>query len=267
VTIQGYTGFTEDPYITSDEKYLLFDSAGSTNARISLFYAKKIDYKTFSYVGEIQGIGVTTGVAAAAPAIDTAGNLYFLSDRYRSQGISIAHGTFTDGVVTNLAPVEGISKKLPDWSSMGATPSRDGTYLVFSDNGPRAVKSANSPDGVSHVVIATKNADGTFTRVADSDEIMKNVNTVRGITDFTYVATLSADNLEIFFTAPGAKDTIWVARRTSTTEPFGVAEPLNTAFVSDNGLAEGSGISADGKHFYYHTGIPGSRTALYVLSR
>jgi hypothetical protein len=274
VTIQGYNGLTEDPYITSDEKYLLFDNAGSNNVPIYLFYAEKIDYKTFSFVGKIQGMDG----AAAAPAIDTAGNIYFLTDRYASQGTSIARGTFTDGVVTNLAPVVGISKNQSGWFNMGAIPSRDGQYLVFSDNGPRTPTSAGLPPGVSHVVIAAKNADGTFTRLANSDELLQNVNTARGITDFGYVAVLSNDGLEMFFTAPfsapGAVGdpniSIYVARRTSTAEPFGVAQPLNTGLGS-NGLAEGAGISLDGKHFYYHqvvgSGSSSVRTALYVLSR
>jgi hypothetical protein len=274
VTIQGYNGLTEDPYITSDEKYLLFDDAGSINVPISLFYAEKIDYKTFSFVGEIQGIGATEAVSAAAPAIDTAGNLYFLTPRYASQGISIAQGTFTDGVVTNLAPVVGISKQQSGWFNMGAIPSRDGQYLVFTDNGPRTPTSATLPAGVSIVVIAAKNADGTFTRLANSDELMKNVNTARGVLDFGYVAALSNDDLEIFFTAPGfadPNDSIYVARRTSIAEPFGVAEPLNTGPGGPDGLAEGAGISLDGKHFYYHqvvgSGSSSTRTALYVLSR
>ena len=274
VTIQGYNGLTEDPYITSDEKYLLFDSAGSSNVPISLFYAKKIDYKTFSFVGEIQGIGATEALSAAAPAIDTAGNLYFLTPRYASQGISIAQGTFTDGVVTNLAPVVGISKQQSGWFNMGAIPSRDGQYLVFTDNGPRAVKSADLPPGESSIVIAAKNADGTFTRLANSDELMKNVNTVRGVLNFSYGGGLSSDDLEIFFVAPlfGDPDhSIYVARRASITEPFDVAQKLDTGPGGPAGLAEGSSISLDGKHFYYHkvvdSGLSTARTALYVLSR
>jgi hypothetical protein len=268
VTIEGYSGLTEDPYITSDEKYLLFDSAGSTDTP-ALFYAKKIDYKTFVYVGKIQGIGATGG---GAPAIDTAGNFYFVSDRYRSQGISIAHGTFTDGVVTNLAPVEGISKNQVI-GNMSASPSRDGTYLVFSDNSPRAGTTANPnpclPAGVSHVVIAAKNADSTFTRLANSDEIMKNVNAIGCITDLSYQPVLSADNLEIFFTTAGfgGRGTIGVARRTSITEPFGVAQALNTG---ERGLAESGSVSLDGKHYYYHkaTNSAGNvSAAIYVLGR
>ncbi len=281
VTIQGYDGLTEDPYITSDGKYLLFDSAGSSNVPISLFYAKRIDYKTFSYVGKIQGAeSGDSSKGQAAPAIDTAGNLYFLTGRsYAKDFASIWHGTFTDGVVTNLAPVVGISKKQYDWINMGATPSRDGKYLVFSDNGPRTATSTALPAGISTVVIAAKNADGTFTRVANSADLMKNVNTVRGISDFTYVAALSSDDLEIFFSAPGGADSnadpnksIYVAGRASITEPFGVAAPLNTGLGGGPaGLAEGSSISLDGKHFYYHKTFMdrpiATRTFLYVLSR
>jgi len=277
VTIEGYTGLTEDPYITSDGKYLLFDNAGSQNVPITLFYAKKIDYKTFTYVGKIQGLG-DNGPLQGGPAIDTAGNLYFLSEKsYAQDFASIWHGTFTDGVVTNLAAVVDISKKQSGWMNMGAIPTRDGKYLYFTDNGPRTGTSKDLPTGVSTIVVAKKNTDGTFTRVANSDELMKNVNTVRGISDFSYGGGLSNDNLEIFFVAPAGlpghekpNDSVYVARRTSITEPFGVAKPLNTGPGSE-GLAEGSSISSDGKHFYYHkvvgSGTSAVRTTLYVLSR
>jgi hypothetical protein len=265
VTIEGYSGLTEDPFITSDGNYLLFDSAGDVSGRITLHYARSIDYKTFSYQGELQGLGADGG---AAPAIDTAGELYFLSGRSYAQDFSsIWHGRFTDGVVTELEPVAGISKQQTGWFNMGATPDRDGTYLVFSDNGPRAPSSPTLPDAVSHVVIATRNADGTFTRVDSSDELMANVNTARDIVDFSYGAVLASDDLEIFFTAPGFTDTIYVARRDSVREPFGVARPVHTGRGgNDDGLAEGPTISVDGAHLYYHE-VTNSHTAIYVLSR
>jgi len=267
VTIQGYDGLTEDPYITSDEKYLLFDSAGSSEGPISIFCAKKIDYKTFAYVGELQGIGTDGG---AAPAIDNAGNLYFLTGRsYMQDFASIWRGTFDDCAISDLASVAGISKQQTQWFNMGAVPDRGGNYLVFSDNGPRDPMVPNLPEGVSHIVIAKRNADDTYTRLADSDELMANVNTVRDITDFTYDAALASDDLEIFFTAPGGADSIYVAERTSITEPFDVAQLLDTGDAA--GFAEGSSVTIDGKHLYYHKVIMSptapSQTAIYVLSR
>ena len=266
VTIQGYTGTTQDPWITSDEKYLLFDThadtPGATGGPGENRYAKKIDYKTFAYVGTIQGLaaGDSTGQGVSVPTTDTAGNIYFLTNRYyASQGISIARGTFTDGVVTNIAPAVGISFK--GGFNMSASPSRDGTYMVFSDNGK-----------ASTLAIAKKNADGTFTRLANSADIMKNIADQFSV---AYAPSLSNDNLELFFTAPPEKtilpqrasfSTIYVARRDSPTEPFSIADPVKTQNTGEEKtLTEGPNLSLDGKHLYYHSIENGG--IIYVLSR
>src|SRR3989344_2004957 len=234
VTIEGYTGTVQDPWIMSDDQYIIWESRTDVPGAVSdVYYAKKIDYKTFSLVGKVQGLP-SSGVAAAKT--DTAGNIYFLSSLYSAQGITIGHGTFADGAVTNMAPTIGISKS---WNSnMSAAPSRDGKYLVFEDI-----------SNVATLAIAKKNADGTFTRLANSADIMKNITDQFSV---AYAPSLSNDNLELFFTAPPSTNKhsmIYVARRTSITEPFGVAEAINTF---EDGLSEAPSLSLDGKHLYFH---------------
>jgi hypothetical protein len=136
MTIQGYSGTAGAPTTTSDENYLLFDThadapPGTQPGKSTLFYAKKINYKTFVFVENIKGIDEEGPGGQVAPAIDGANNLYFLTGRRHPQNfISIWRGKFSDGEVTNLAPVVGISRKRPDWFNMGA-PSHEGRYLYF----------------------------------------------------------------------------------------------------------------------------------------
>jgi hypothetical protein len=269
VTIQGYTGTAQDPWVTSDGKYLLFDTHADTSPDPSSShpgearYAKAIDYKTFTYVGRIQGMAAGDPTGQAAPVTDNAGNIYYLTGRYHdSQGISIAQGTFTDGVVTNIAPIKGIS--FPGGFNMSFSPSRDGKYMVFSDNGK-----------ASTLAIAKKNADGTFARLTNSAEIMKNITDQFSV---AFAPQISNDYLELFFTAPpettflpqrsSEKIAIWVARRSSPTEPFGIAQPITTHGPNDpidSGPTESGGLSPDGKHLYFHNFANGG--VIMVVSR
>ncbi|MDO8408273.1 MAG: hypothetical protein Q7S95_03500 [bacterium] len=260
VTIQGYIGPVQDPWITSDDKYILWeDRTDIPGSKSYVYYAKKIDYKTFSLVGKVQGL---QSVPAAAPTTDNAGNIYFLTDLYASQNMTIGHGTFADGVVTNMAPTLGLSQGgnvNGPYSIMSAAPSRDGKLLVFSDTG-----------GTSILAIAERNADGTFTRLTNSAYLLDKVNNDSRFKSVLYSGSLSSDGLELFFVATKPltqsrmNNSIYVARRTSITEPFAVAQGINTG---GNGLSEGPSLSLDGKHLYFHKVISTSHTDLYVLSR
>ena len=244
----------------SDDQYIIWESRTDIPGdKSDVYYAKKIDYKTFSLVGKVKGF---QSGHAAAPTTDTAGNIYFLTDLYASQNMTIGHGTFADGAVTNMAPTIGLSQNgngNGPYSIMSAAPSRDGKLLVFSDTG-----------GTSILAIAEKNADGTFTRLSNSAYLLDKVNNDSRFGSILYGASLSSDELELFFVATKPltqnrmNNSIYVARRTSITEPFGAAQGIDTG---RNGLAEGPSLSLDGKHLYFHKVISESHADLYVLSR
>src|SRR5271167_3324394 len=56
VTIEGYPGSAEEPFITPDGRYLLFNSS-EAEPDFSLQFASRVDAQTFEYQGEIQGEG------------------------------------------------------------------------------------------------------------------------------------------------------------------------------------------------------------------
>ena len=73
VTIQGYQGFADEPFISRDGQYLFWnDPNGHT------LYAKKITDTTFDYIGKVQGFD-TSAVYNGVPSMDSAGNFYFVS--------------------------------------------------------------------------------------------------------------------------------------------------------------------------------------------
>jgi len=55
-TIQGYTGAQQDPVISPDGLYLFFDSHNEVSSTALLYWARRIDYKTFTLIGEVRGV-------------------------------------------------------------------------------------------------------------------------------------------------------------------------------------------------------------------
>lgn len=251
VTIRGYPGPAQDPILTSDGRYLLWDShSDDPSIKGDIYCAAAIDYKTFAYVGpiKIEGQG---DYGRAAPAIDDAGNFYFLTNRFdvrKDVKVTIAHGGFADCAVTGVTAVVGISVS---GGNMGAIPSRDGRLLVFSDNS----------NNTSVIVLAQRNADGSFTRLPNSDNILKTVN---GTNQHSYTASLSPDLREIFFTSPPS---IYVARRPTADAPFGASEALISREVAATAGHESPNLAADGKRLYYHRVTSPSHADVWVMTR
>jgi len=122
VSIEGYSGSAEEPFITPDGRYLLFNSS-EAEPDFSLQYASRINAQTFKYQGEIQGEGVNqSGSLSGTPSLDREGNLYFISNRSYSETLSTVYsGRFSEGLVTGVQLVEGISgESLGKWTLMSA---------------------------------------------------------------------------------------------------------------------------------------------------
>ena len=145
----------------------------------------------------------------------------------------------------------------------------DGGTLYFSEfilkegagTGPRGIQSGN-------LSMARKNPDGTFTRLPQSDEILKNVN---GFGSMVYNASPSADGLELAFNAApyfGPFPKIYIATRTSTSEPFGKPVLVRAADeVAEGEQSEVGSISPDAKHLYFHRVLSDKTSQIYVLTR
>lgn len=271
VTLEGYSGPQQDPVISPDGQYLFFDSHNDAGSPMHIHWAKRIDYKTFSYLGRVPGIEYE-GIEGA---LDAEGNFYFLSPpAFLPQGgTTMGRGTFTNGTVTGIAPLKGITPlSVPAGSEsltfdMAITP--DGDTLYFSEfilrkgagTGPRAFLSAQ-------LSMAKKNPDGTFTRMPNSAEILRNVN---ALGSKVYNAAPSADGLVLAFNAAPSVATlpnIFLATRTSPTDPFGKPVLISAADdVAEGDQSEVGSISPDGKHIYFHRVLTPKTSQLYVLMR
>lgn len=53
VVIMGYSGPEQDAFITPDNKYLFFDSHNDAGLPINLYWAARVNYKTFVLRGMI----------------------------------------------------------------------------------------------------------------------------------------------------------------------------------------------------------------------
>jgi Tol biopolymer transport system component len=270
VVIQDYSGRQEDPVISPDGGYLFFDTHDDTGELSYLYYARRIDYKTFKFIGRIPGANYP-GIEGVE---DTAHNFYFVSPVFLAQGgVTIGHGIFSNGSVTNMAPVRGISPQPAPSGSRALnfdiyiTP--DGNTLYFSDFMIDANDARLSERGVkgAQLAIATRNADGSFTRLSNSGDILRNVNALGTL---VYNATPSADGLALAVNASPAFPTpahIYIATRSSPTVPFGVPRLVAAADLDHGQLSEPGSFSPDGKYLYFHRVLSPTTSQLYVLTR
>jgi Tol biopolymer transport system component len=259
VTIEGYPGSAEEPFITPDGAYLLFNSSEATPT-FALQLARRVDAQTFEYEGEIQGENVNEPeFLSGTPSLDEEGDLYFISNRSYSQTLSTVYaGAFSQGTVTGVHLVPGVAGEAPGKVDFDVDVSPDGSTLYVSvgqfgvGGGP-----------TSSSIVLFERAGAGFVRDPKSAKILRAVNQV-GTLD--YAADPSSDGLELFFTAAtpalGRPPAIYRATRSSTSKPFGAVEPI-TAIT---GFAEAPSISADGKTLYYHEMV-GSEFEIETVTR
>lgn len=273
VTIQGYSRSAEEPWITADGQYLIFDSRtdppNAADFPPKIYYAKRIDDTTFTFMGEVKGVNTPTILTQIA-GVDDNNNFYFVSTRnmvapdYNGNYRGIWH----DGTVTNIVPLTQLGSKIPGVLKGIDNLSYDGNTLyltTFMISG--SVPSADNG-------IAVKNPDGSFTgELPDTDPraitFKKEFaslydNLPRGI--LIGAPMLSRDGLEVFVGRDNLSDRsahIFVARRSSTAEPFGAPQQV----TADDGFVERPFIYRDGTHLYYHKAIGNGQFWIYVLTR
>ena len=273
VTIQGYSGSTEEPYITPDGQYLIFDDRNDPTEDTKIYYAKKVTDATFTFMGEVKG--VNTSSFEGLVSMDDANNFYFA--RSYSQNFqtmpgttTIYRGVFNNGTVTDVVPVEGLSHKQTGLLNMDPNISYDGNTLYFTDIDFR--------NGLHVVVkVAVRNPDGTFTKLADSDpRMLEFKNEFKNVYNGNVInkpligpVMLSRDGLEGFFNAADLSvewNRIYTVKRNSVSDPFGVPQLIGAA----DGFVEGAFISGDGNHLYYHKLLaipPKGAFKIYMVTR
>jgi hypothetical protein len=256
VTIQGYSQDAMEPFISPDGNYLFFNNSNSAT-QTNLYYATRIDDLTFQFQGEIAGANAT-GLNAVA-SMDLNNIFYFVSPRSYPQTFStIYSGTFSNGSLSSVALVPGVSKDKFGDVNFDQCISPDGGTLYFVDgvfNGPPVPQKAS-------IAIAHRVGDH-FVRLKNSAKIMQKVNT----SGLNYAPDISKSGLEFFFTRiPGPPTTpppeIYTAARASTSQPFGKPRKIEAI----TGFAEAPALSPDEKSLYFHLNVNGT-FVIYRLTR
>jgi WD40 repeat protein len=257
VTIEGYSQDAMEPFISPDGNYLFFNNSNAPSVDTNLYYATRIDDVTFQFQGEIGGVNSTALDAVAT--MDINNTFYFVSTRSYSQTFStIYSGTFSDGSVSNVAIVPGISKLKAGDVNFDVGISPDGGTMYFVDG----VFNGGSVPQHASIAIAKRDGDH-FVRVKKSAEIMRKINT-HGL---NYAPDISKSGLEFFFTRiegspPKPPPVIYTATRAKTSEPFG--KPRKIAAIT--GFAEAPALSPDEKSLYFHLNVSGT-FVIYRVTR
>ncbi len=255
VTITGYTGDAMEPFISKDGQYLFFNNRNDPSVNTDIFYAQRVDERTFAFLGPVPGADGPELDAVAS--LDTLGNFYFISTRSYSTSLATVYsGHLTAAGVTNVGLVSGISLQRSGQINFDAEISADGQTLWF-DDGDYSTGSLTA----ANIVIANKQGS-TFVRQTDSADLLAAVNN----SDLNYAPSITVDGLELFFTraspASGAAPAIYRTTRSDTHSAFGTPELVGGA----SGFVEAPSLSADGHLLYFHKLVNGT-FVIYCLQR
>jgi Tol biopolymer transport system component len=254
VTIAGYDRDIMEPFLTRDGRYLFFNNLNDPSVNTNLFYAERIDDLHFYFLGELKG--VNTPALEGVASLDTAGNLYFVSNRsYDTTASTLYRGHFDNGTITHIELVPGVSLAKPGIVNFDAEISADGNTLYFVDS----QFGLFGPNPKSAKILLAHRSGNAFLRDPSSAAIMQTIN-AEGL---NYAPALTANELEIFFTrvtpnGPG----IYQASRAHISDPFGPA----TRIAAITGFVEAPTLSPDGNALYFHKKEAG-HIVLYRVTR
>jgi hypothetical protein len=114
-----------EPFVTRDGRNLYFNNANNPGVDTNLFRAERVDDLAFQFRGEVQGANSSDLNAVAS--MDRAGHFYFVSSRdYLLHGALIQGGRFSEGRVTGVHIVEGLSSWMHRGFNFDAEISADG---------------------------------------------------------------------------------------------------------------------------------------------
>lgn len=255
VMITGYSQDAMEPFITRDGSLLFFNNSNAPNVDTNLFWATKVDDLTFQFQGEIGGVNSTSLDAVAS--MDLSNNFYFVSTRsYDTTLSTIYSGPYSNGSVSSVAIVPGVSSMRRGFVDFDGEISADGNTLYFTEG----LFTGGSLPQSSEVMLARRSGN-SFKRDPESKKIFRTINDGGRL---NYAADTSADELEIFFTRfNGTIPAIFMATRENTAKPFGAVQKLKAI----TGFVEAPSISPDGKSLYYHQRNPNGVFSIYRVTR
>jgi len=242
INIISYTDHAMEPSISRDGQYLFWNSLND-GIDTSIFYAQRVDDTNFQSMGKVGGVNGTPPHLDAVASMDINNNFYWVSTRnYPTVFENYQSGKFNNGVVTDIAPVNGdFYIREPGWIIMDAEISPDGELLFLVN-----AKFMGGPLPMESDIGVANKVNNEFIKDQNSGTLLQNINTTNYL---EYAPSISANGMEIFFTRIiGNASYIYVASRNSLNEPFGNPELLD---ITGN-LPEAPSISLDGKTLYYH---------------
>ncbi len=263
VTITGFTGELQNPFISKDDKYLFFDS-WSKNEYLEIYFAEIIDDITFNFIGEVKG--VNSQFNDFCPTMDSNNNFFFVSNRDQDSTYNsmLFSGTFDNGTVSNLHKISGTINN-PNMNDLNydVNISSDGnilltTNIMLSDSGREFNADINYAMKIG----------SDFNIPDNGNDIFFNINTTDANECY---AELSSDGLELFYSQYSIPFTsnakLLYATRKSINDPFSepilITEPVNNDTTSH---VWAPSLSADGKRLYYYK-IHYREHSVYMISR
>lgn len=255
VAIEGYDGDAMEPFLSRDGRLLFFNDLNDPRVDTRIHFAERIDALRFRYRAVLPG--ANTPALEGVASMDRAGWLYFVSTRsYASTLSTLYRGRFVDGRLEGVELLDGVSRREPGMVNFDAEIGADGALLWFVDG--RIVRGVPR---TADLAVARREGDGFVRLPADADPL-RAVNT----DGLEYAPAISADGLMLSFTRAvlqrGGGFGLFVARRATTTEPFGAPERL----VALQGYVEAATFAPDGGAIYFHR-KDGKRFAIWRATR
>ncbi|MEZ5456152.1 MAG: hypothetical protein R3F04_08565 [Lysobacteraceae bacterium] len=253
VIIRGYDQDAMEPFLSRDGRYLLFNNSNAPEVNTDLHYAERINDLLFDYRGPIGNANSSAldGVAS----MDQEQNLYFVSTRSYGQTLSTVYqGRFTEGDVSGVGLVEGITRGLLGQLNFDAEISADGNTLIFVDG----VFSGSPFPDAADLAIAGRTGGG-FSRLANSSDLLAAINT----SDLEYAPSLSRNGLELFFTRYA--DGEFAIFRSTRWHVDAAFEPPQRVRLPQ-GLVEAPTLSVDERALYFHQ-LVGTRYTIFRVQR
>jgi hypothetical protein len=260
---------TEEPYPSRDGRFLFFNS-GEAEGNKDLHYAERVDGE-WRYRGEIGPAINTPKDVQGNPTMDRAGRFYFIDSTVPQM---IRAGVFERGQLRDVAPVTGAPERDVELfrqrvsGNMGVEVSADGNTLYFDRATWKLLGIVPSRIVACDILFMTRHADRFELDEPQARRIMANANSP----DIDYAESVSADELEIFFTRLSPADLasgrvhsrIMRSARRAIAEPF--AKPELVRPIGDRDFVEAPALTDDGRTLYYHKRV-GAKFALYKVER
>ena len=268
VTINGYTDHAMEPFLSPDGQTLFYNSQ-NTGVNTKLYYAARSSDTAFEFKGEVDGANeAQTNQLNAVPDLDETNQFYWTSVRdYPNKLDNLHFGTYANGAVTDIGRVQGnFYVGQEGWVVMDHGISFDGQTLYYNN----ALLDEQNCVGPCETLLgmAKKESNGVFSKIADSDNILAQINDANFI---YYAPYITKDELELYYTRYRAANVsiateveVCVAIRATKTEAFGAPSVLFSSPVET--IVEAPTLSADKNLLYYHQKVNGIHK-LFVRTR